>query len=334
MNVLITGGAGYIGSHAVLTFHEAGYGIVVVDDLSTGRREAIPADIRFVQGNAGDIQLIRRTIQENDVRAVIHFAGSIVVPESVEFPLKYYLNNTSASRNLIQACIDTGVDRFIYSSTAAVYGPPKDLPVAEDAPTIPLNPYGRSKLMTEWILQDAGAAYGLRYLCLRYFNVAGADPLGRAGQLNPNATHLIKVASQAVVGLRDGIEVFGEDYETPDGTCIRDYIHVTDLATAHVNALRYLEAGGQSQILNCGYGRGYSIKQVLRTVEEMSGLKLKICSGPRRPGDVPALVADSRKIRDTLAWRPTYDNLATIVETAIRWERSLTSAPKDNEGAQ
>ncbi len=323
MTVLITGGAGYIGSHAVVAFREAGYDVVVVDNLSTGHRDAVPTDVPFVEGDVGDVARMQGVIQAHKVTSVVHFAGSLVVPESIEQPLAYYLNNTAASRNLIQTCVDGGVAHFIFSSSCTVYGSPDVLPVSEDAPTAPINPYGRSKLMTEWILQDTAAAHDLNTISLRYFNVAGADPKGRAGQSTLGATHLIKVASEAVVGLRDGVEIFGEDYDTPDGTCIRDYIHVTDLVDAHVQALRFLEAGGESQVLNCGYGRGFSVKEVLRTVEEVAGTKLDIRSGPRRAGDAPAIFADPSRIREILGWRPAHDDLAEIVASAIRWERLL-----------
>jgi UDP-glucose 4-epimerase len=323
MTVLITGGNGYIGSHAVLAFREAGFDVVVVDDLSTGHRDAVPADVPFVEGDVGDISQMQGVIQAHKVTSVVHFAGSLVVPESIDNPLAYYLNNTAASRNLIQACVDSGVPRFIFSSSCTVYGSPDALPVLEDAPTAPINPYGRSKLMTEWILQDAAAAHNFTSISLRYFNVAGADAQGRAGQSTFGATHLIKVASEAVVGLRDGVEIFGEDYDTPDGTCIRDYIHVTDLVDAHVQALRYLEAGGESQVLNCGYGRGFSVKEVLETVQRVAKTELNIHSGPRRAGDAPAIFANPSRIRDTLEWRPTHDDLTEIVESAIRWERLL-----------
>jgi UDP-glucose 4-epimerase len=281
MTVLITGGAGYIGSHAVLVFREAGYEVVVVDDLSTGQREALLADIPFVQGDAGDPETVREIIRAHNVTGVIHFAGSISIPESLEKPLAYYLNNTAASRNLVQACVDNGIRRFVFSSTSQVYGIPEQLPISEDSPTSPINPYGRSKLMTEWVLQDTAAAHDFKYVSLRYFNVAGADQQGRAGQRAPGLTHLIKVASEAVLGLRDRVEIFGADYDTPDGTGIRDYIHVTDLVEAHVQALRYLEQGGESQVLNCGYGQGYSVREVLDTVEEVAGRKLNIWSSPR-----------------------------------------------------
>ena len=323
MTILITGGTGYIGSHAVLAFREAGYAVAVLDDLSTGRRSALPADVSIAHGDAGDRDLAARLIREHGIEAVVHFAGSIVVPESVADPLKYYRNNTCVSRNLIEACVEGGVRAFIFSSTAAVYGDPPVVPVAEDAPTVPVNPYGWSKLMTEQILKDTAAASDLDFVALRYFNVAGADPQGRTGQSTPNATHLLKTASQVVVGLRPQISVFGEDYDTPDGTCIRDYIHVTDLAQAHVDALRHLTENRQSMILNCGYGHGYSVREVLDAVERETGAPLKIETAPRRPGDAVELVADARRIREVLGWRPAHDDLGLIVRTAIAWERKL-----------
>ncbi len=328
MTVLITGGAGYIGSHAILAFREAGYDVVVLDRLSTGHRSAVPADVPFIRGDAGDLETVRAIIETHSIKSVVHFAGRLIVPESDENPLDYYQNNTVASRNLIEVCVREGVGHFIFSSTCQVYGIPESLPISEATPTSPINPYGRSKLMTEWILRDASAAHSLDYLSLRYFNVAGADPKGRAGQSTPRSTLLIKVASEAVVGLRDGVDVFGEDYDTPDGTCIRDYIHVTDLVNAHVDALRYLESGGQSQALNCGYGQGYSVREVLKTVEKVAGKRLKIRSSPRRSGDPPALVADVRRIGEVLSWRPLHNNLEKIVESAIRWQEKLAVKSK------
>ena len=323
--VLITGGAGYIGSHAVLAFLEAGHGVVVLDDLSSGRRAAVPGNVTFVEGDAGDAELVGELIRGHGIGAVVHFAGSIVVPESVADPLGYYRNNTCASRNLIEACVAGGLGggagRFIFSSSAAVYGIPDRNPATEDTPVAPINPYGASKLMTEWMLRDAAAAHGLDYVALRYFNVAGADPQGRAGQSTPNATHLIKVACEAATGQRPYIEVFGEDYDTPDGTCIRDYIHVSDLAAAHVDALG--APGGGGLVLNCGYGRGFSVREVLAAVEREAGVALEIRSVARRPGDPPALVADATAIRERFGWRPQYDDLATIVRTALEWERKL-----------
>ena len=321
--ILVAGGAGYIGSHAVLAFIEAGRRVVVVDDLSTGQSETVPDGVPLIEGDISDSALVDRVIREYGVGAVVHFAGSIVVPESVIDPLKYYRNNTAASRSLIEACVKGGVGRFIFSSTAAVYGLPEAAPVSENAPTAPINPYGTSKLMTEWMLRDTAAAHDFDYVALRYFNVAGAVPAGRAGQSTPNATHLIKIASQVVTGQRDYIEVFGEDYDTPDGTCIRDYIHVTDLADVHVEALRHLTDQSESLVLNCGYGHGYSVREVLKAVERTAGLDLDIRSAPRRDGDAVSLVADAGEIRKRFGWRPRYDDLDSIVRTAIDWERKL-----------
>jgi UDP-glucose 4-epimerase len=323
MTVLITGGAGYIGSHAVLAFQEAGYAVAVVDDLSTGRREAVPEGVPFFEGDAGDQAFMQALLESEKIASVIHFAGSLIVPESLEQPLAYYRNNTAASRNLTEACVQVGVRHFIFSSTCAVYGVADRLPVSEEAPTNPINPYGRSKLMTEWILADASQAHDFSAVSLRYFNVAGADPEGRTGQSTPKATQLIKVACEAVVGLRDGVTVFGDDYDTPDGTCIRDYIHVSDLADAHVAALRYLEAGGRSRPLNCGYGHGFSVREVLDTVKRVAGYDLVIRPGPRRPGDPPALFADVSQSREALGWRPARDDLSEIVASALRWEKLL-----------
>jgi UDP-glucose 4-epimerase len=323
MSILVTGGAGYIGSHVVLACRDAGYEVVVLDDLSTGRREAVPEGVPLVEGDVGDRDLVGRSLETHAVRAVIHMAGRVVVPESVVAPLKYYQTNTAASRTLIEACVAAAVESFVFSSTAAVYGAPDKVPISEDTSPKPVNPYGRSKLMTEWILADAAAAHGFGYLALRYFNVAGADPDGRAGQSTPQATHLIKVASEAAVGLRDRVEIFGEDYETPDGTCIRDYIHVSDLAMAHVAALRYLTAGGRSQAMNCGYGRGYSVREVLRTVVQAAGRPLELVSAPRRPGDPPELIADPSRLKAELEWSPKHADLTAMVESAIGWERIL-----------
>lgn len=323
--ILVTGGAGYIGSHAVLAFRDAGFRVVVLDNLSTGVRRAVPGDVLFVEGDAGDRALTEDLLRRHGIGAVVHFAGSIVVPESVSDPLKYYDNNTAVSRNLIEACVKTGVRSFVFSSTAAVYGEPESVPVAEDAPTHPENPYGRSKLVTEWVLRDTAAAHDFRFIALRYFNVAGADPLERAGQSTPNATHLIKVANQAVVGLRDHIEVFGDDYPTPDGTCVRDYIHVSDLADAHVRAVRHLQGGGESLVLNCGYGAGYSVKEVLTALEAVTGGGLDIRMAPRRAGDTARLVADASRITSEFDWKPQYNDLELIIRSALQWERKLVA---------
>lgn len=326
--ILVTGGAGYIGSHVVLALRDAGLRPVVIDDLSTGVRQAVPGDVPFVFGDFGDAPLLSRVLAEHGVGAAMHFAGSIVVPESVRDPLRYYRNNTLKSLTLIEACLAAGIDRVVFSSTAAVYGMPPRIPVAETAETRPINPYGASKLMTEWVLRDASAAHGLRCAVLRYFNVAGADPAGRVGQSTPAATHLIKSACEVAVGKRAALEIFGTDYPTTDGTCVRDYIHVSDLADAHVAALRYLEGGGASVTLNCGYGHGYSVKQVLEEVQRAAGKPLRTHVAPRRPGDPPALVAATEEIRRVLRWQPRFDDLAVIVETALAWERRLATAAR------
>ncbi|MFQ5545468.1 MAG: UDP-glucose 4-epimerase GalE [Acidiferrobacterales bacterium] len=297
--ILVTGGAGYIGSHTCRQLIDAGYSVVVLDNFYSGHRWAVPKETTLVEGDVGDATLVRGTLTQYGIDAVIHFAGHIVVPESVENPIKYYRNNTIASCNLIQACVDVGVDKFIFSSTAAVYGTPAVLPVSEDAVTTPINPYGMSKLATEWILHDVAASLderqnksGFRYMALRYFNVAGARLDGTLGQSTPEATHLIKVAAEAACGLRDSITIFGNDYPTEDGTCVRDYIHVDDLAMAHLAALAYLMDGGKSQILNCGYGIGFSVRQVLDTIQNVSNTELDIREGPRRSGEktIPAFI--------------------------------------------
>lgn len=326
MAVLVTGGAGYIGSHTVLGLVDRGEDVVVLDNLSTGVRRLVPEAAELIEGDVGDAALLARIFSERTIDAVIHFAGSIVVPESVADPLKYYRNNTANSRTLIEACVAAGVPRFIFSSTAAVYGIPESVPVAEDAVLSPISPYGASKLMTEWMLRDTAAAHDLSYVALRYFNVAGADPDGRSGQSTPEATHLIKVAVQAATGQRDHVSVFGDDYDTPDGTGIRDYIHVTDLAAAHLAALDHLRGGGASHVFNCGYGHGASVRQVLDAVQRVAGLTLDIRQAPRRAGDPPALVADAARLRTTLAWQPRLDDLETIIAHALRWEQRLHQA--------
>lgn len=328
--VLVTGGAGYIGSHTVRQLVGTGHDVVVLDNLSTGHRWAVSPQAMLVEGDAGDKSVVGELLDRHRVRAVIHFAGSIVVPESVVDPLKYYRNNTCVSRNLIEACAERGVDKFIFSSTAAVYGIPDIQPVSETTPLRPINPYGTSKLMIEWMLRDTAASFGarggpdgFRYVALRYFNVAGASLDGMLGQATPEATHLIKVACEAACGLRKGLTVFGTDYPTADGTCVRDYIHVEDLARAHLDALRYLDGGGSSDTLNCGYGRGFSVRQVLSAVERASGMALNAEDGERRAGDPPELVAESSRIRNVLGWKPQRDDLDLICRTAYKWERSL-----------
>ncbi len=323
MTVLVTGGAGYIGSHAVLELVDGGRDVVVLDDLSTGFRESVPSQARLVVGDAGDERLVANIIAEHQVDAIMHFAAKIVVPESVADPLAYYLANTVKSRTLLQAAVAGGVKNFIFSSTAAVYGEPTTSPVAEDVPFSPINPYGRSKMMTELMLRDVAEAHGLRYVALRYFNVAGADPKGRSGQSTPRATHLIKVACQAALGDRPHLDVFGTDYPTPDGSCVRDYIQVTDLARAHVMALEHLRSGGGNLTLNCGYGRGYSVLEVIDVVKRVSGVDFDVRLSGRRAGDPATLVAHADKIRAELGWRPQYEDIEAIVTQAVRWERRL-----------
>ena len=322
--VLITGGAGYIGSHAVLAFRDAGWPVVVIDNLVTGFRSAVPADIPFVEADIEDSPTVARIIADHGIRAIVHFAGSVVVPESVSDPLKYYLNNTVRSRALIASAVAASVPHFIFSSTAATYGIPEVIPVREDSATRPINPYGMSKLMTEAMLADTAAAHPMNYIALRYFNVAGADPAGRAGQSTAGATHLIKIAAEAATGKRPYVSIFGSDYATPDGTGVRDYIHVSDLAEAHVAALAQLIADpAASHIMNCGYGRGFSVNQVLDAVDRVTNMKLDRRHGPRRAGDPDALVADNALILATLDWRPRRDNLDGIVADALAWERRL-----------
>jgi UDP-glucose 4-epimerase len=322
--VLVTGGAGYIGSHAVLALLDAGWPVVVIDNLVTGFRWAVPEGATFVEGDIADQALVGRIIAHHGIGAIIHFAGSIVVPESVENPLKYYENNTVKSRSLLESAVAGGVRHFIFSSTAATYGVPEQVPVQEDARTQPINPYGWSKLMTERMLADVAAAHPINFCALRYFNVAGADPQGRSGQSTAGATHLIKVAVEAAIGKREAVSVYGTDYQTADGTGIRDYIHVSDLAAAHVDALEKLIADPvTSHIMNCGYSRGFSVLEVLDSVDRVTNLQITRRMEPRRAGDPDALVADNAKILATLPWRPKRDDLDTIVRDALAWERKL-----------
>ena len=323
MTVLVTGGAGYIGSHTVHELVDAGERVIVLDNLSTGFASALPHPLLPIVGETGDQDLVATLIRDNDVDAIIHFAASIVVPESVRDPLGYYRNNTANTRALIETAVGCGVKHFIFSSTAAVYGNPALVPVSEDAPLMPVSPYGWSKLMSEVMLRDAGAAHGLGHVILRYFNVAGADPRRRTGQSTPDATHLIKVAVQAALGMRPGIDVYGTDYPTPDGTCIRDYIHVTDLARAHLAALNHLRGGGGSLTLNCGYGRGYSVLEVLEAVRRAIGHDFPVRMAAQRPGDPVTIVAAAERIRGHLNWVPEFDDLDTIVADALAWERRL-----------
>lgn len=323
MAVLVTGGAGYIGSHMVLNLADAGEDVVVLDNLVTGFDWAIDGRAKFESGDAGDMALVLRLIEKYGITEIVHFAGSIVVPESVTNPLKYYANNTATSRNLIEAAVKGGVKHFIFSSTAAVYGMTGLAPVVEETPLNPMSPYGRSKLMTEWMLADVAAAHPITYGVLRYFNVAGADPGKRSGQSTPFATHLIKVACQVALGQREKMDIFGTDYETPDGTGVRDYIHVTDLIAAHALLLRHLRKGGESTTLNCAYGQGYSVRQVVETVRAVSGVNLRADEGPRRAGDPASITATGEKVRRLLGWVPQHDDLNEIVETAYAWERHL-----------
>jgi UDP-glucose 4-epimerase len=323
MSILVTGGCGYIGSHMVHALVDDRENVVVIDNLSTGVRGAIPRNVPLVVGDIGDQAGLERLLREHDVSTVIHFAGSIVVPESVRDPLGYYRNNTANSRTLLEAAVKGGVRQFIFSSTAAVYGNPDTIPIPEEAPLRPMSPYGTSKLMTELMLRDVGAAHGLRYVALRYFNVAGADSQLRTGQSTPEATHLIKVAVQTALGLRPQLEVFGTDYPTPDGTCIRDYIHVTDLVNAHAVALAHLRRGGESLTLNCGYGRGYSVLEVIGAVERAVGHRINVRHAGRRAGDPAVIVADPAKLRAMLGWQPQFADLDRIVSDALAWERKL-----------
>jgi len=323
MTVLVTGGAGYIGSHMVRALTDAGESVVVIDNLSTGFSQFLPEGVPLFIGDAADENLVEGVISAHGVESIIHFAGSVVVPDSMRDPLAYYRNNTMTTRSLLTAAVKGGVNRFIFSSTAAVYGNPDQVPVPEHAPTRPLSPYGSSKLMAEIMLHDAASAHGMNFVVLRYFNVAGADPLARIGLATVGATHLLKTAVEAATGQRAKIDVFGTDYPTPDGSCIRDFVHVTDLAQAHRAALSYLRGGGASVTLNCGYGRGYSVKETIEAVRRVSGRNFAVQYAPRRPGDIMTMIADTTRIRSTLDWTPQYDDLETIAAHALKWEEKL-----------
>ena len=325
--VLVTGGAGYIGSHAVLALKDAGWSVAVIDDLSNGTREVVPEDVPFYEGNIADRGLVERIFREQRIQAIMHFAGSAIVPESVEKPLKYYANNTLASHSLIGAAVAAGVKHILFSSTAATYGVPERMPIDEEDPKEPINPYGASKLMTERMLADASAAHQFNYGALRYFNVAGADPKGRTGQIGKGSTHLIKIACEVAVGKRDHIDVYGTDYPTPDGTCVRDYIHVTDLVNAHVAALEWLVAHrDENLVMNCGYGEGLSVLQVLDALDRHTNMPVKRVMAGRRAGDPPELVAGNKRLLQTLDWKPAYADIDRIVSDALAWERKLAGA--------
>ena len=323
MTVLVTGGAGYIGSHMVHALADAGESVVVIDNLSTGFTAFLPEGVPLFIGDAGDENLVAGVIAQHGIESIIHFAGSIVVPDSLRDPLGYYRNNTMTTRSLLNAAVKGGVNRFIFSSTAAVYGDPDQVPVPEHAPTRPASPYGSSKLMTEIMLHDVASAHGMNYVVLRYFNVAGADPNGRCGLATVGATHLLKIAVEAATGQRAKVDVYGTDYPTPDGSCIRDFIHVSDLAQAHRAALSYLRGGGSSITLNCGYGRGYSVLETIEAVRRVSMRNFAVSYAPRRPGDIMTMVADTRRIHATLDWTPQFDNLETIATHALAWEKKL-----------
>ncbi|MDZ7761970.1 MAG: UDP-glucose 4-epimerase GalE [Desulfovermiculus sp.] len=326
--VLVTGGAGYIGSHTVLCLLQAGYDVVVYDNLSTGFAQAVLPPARLIKGELEDVEHVQEVLRSNTFSAIIHFAASIVVPESVTDPLQYYQNNTCNTTRLVRLAVEQGVPHFIFSSTAAVYGHPQHLPVAENHALAPINPYGRSKLMSEWVIQDVSRAHpDFNHVILRYFNVAGADPEGRLGQCTPEATHLIKVACQTALGQRDALSIFGTDYPTPDGTGVRDYIHVSDLAAAHVQALHWLEQGHSSEIFNCGYGHGFSVRDIISAVQDVSQDELPVTATERRPGDPAELVADPSKLQAAMHWSPRFDSLNFIVRTAYAWEQKQQLSP-------
>jgi UDP-glucose 4-epimerase len=331
MTVLVSGGAGYIGSHMVLALAEAGESVVVIDNLSTGFSTSLPDGVPLFIGDAADENLVEGVIAAHGVESIVHFAGSVVVPESMRDPLAYYRNNTMTTRSLLNTAVKCGVNRFVFSSTAAVYGNPDRMPVTEDAPTRPLSPYGSSKLMTEIMLHDTAAAHDMNYVVLRYFNVAGADPQARIGLSTMGATHLLKIAVEAATGQRAKIDVYGTDYPTPDGSCIRDFIHVSDLAQAHRAALSYLRDGGASTTLNCGYGRGYSVLETIEAVRRVSGRNFAVQYAARRPGDIMTMIADTSRIASTLDWRPQYADLDTIAAHALAWEEKLFHERHDSE---
>jgi UDP-glucose 4-epimerase len=324
--ILVTGGAGYIGSHTVLQLRERGHKVVVLDNLYSGFRQAV-LDTPLVVGSVGDSELVARVLREHGIDTVMHFAAHTIVPESVSDPLKYYGNNTCGTRSLLQSCMEAGVKSFVFSSTAAVYGIPSGDYAEESSPTAPINPYGTSKLMSEWMLRDLGQASSMRHVVLRYFNVAGSDSSGRIGQSTRKATLLVKVAVEASLGKRPHLSIFGTDYPTADGTGVRDYIHVEDLAAAHLDALTYLRDGGQSITLNCGYGHGYSVREVIRSVERVGARPLIVKEEPRRAGDPPVLIARADKVRSVLGWKPRLDDLDAIVRTSLDWERKLQTSP-------
>jgi len=330
--IMVSGGAGYIGSHVARQLGLANEQVVTLDNLSSGFAAAVTTG-DFVQGDTGDAALLDRIFAEHDIDTVMHFAAHTVVPESVSDPLKYYRNNTASSRTLLEAAATHGVRNFVFSSTAAVYGIPEGGKASEDSPTIPINPYGTSKLMTEWMLRDLSAAGGPNYVALRYFNVAGCDPTGTIGQSTPKATLLVKVACEAATGRRPGVSIFGTDFTTPDGTGVRDYIHVEDLASAHLDALHYLRGGGKSTVLNCGYGHGYSVREVLAAVEKANGERLNISEQPRRAGDPPELIAVANRVREVLGWVPRFDDLDTVVRTSLAWERKIAAGDASAYGA-
>lgn len=324
MTVLVTGGAGYIGSHMVWELLDHGEDVVVLDNLVTGFEWAVAKQAKLIVGDVGDQALVEAVISENNVECIIHFAGSVVVPESIENPLKYYENNTSKSRNLVAAAVNAGVDKFIFSSTAAVYGEPLTPgPIREDAILNPMSPYGSSKLMTEIMVRDAAQAHGMGYVMLRYFNVAGCDPKGRTGQSTEGATHLIKIACETALGKRSQMRVFGTDYDTPDGSCVRDFIHVSDLVNAHYSALKFMREGGRKFTANCGYSKGYSVLEVIDAVKKVSGKDFEVILSNRRPGDIPALTANAHRLTSRLNWKPRHDDLQKIIANALAWEAQV-----------